>query len=90
MVLPVFQHLDVVLLEQKLLILNDEQRTTDSSSIGVNPNLPLPDVPHHGHLRHNNVHLPTQSPERAHEVLWLTVDTHPATIHKYLGGTGTQ
>lgn len=43
---------DVLLLERELLVLliDDEERTTDSSGVRVEPQLSLPDVPHHRHL----------------------------------------
>ena len=74
----------MVPLKEELLVLHNEQRSTDAPSVRVDPYLPLSDVPHHGHLRHDDVHLPAESSERAHQMLRLTVDANPTTIDKYL------
>ena len=74
----------MVLLEQELLVLHDKQRPADATGVGVDANLPLPDVSDHGHFRHDDVHLAPQPPQSVHEVFWLLVDANPATIHKDL------
>lgn len=136
-VLPLLQLVDVSPLQQQLLFLYDQQRTTDPSGVCVDADLPLSDVSDHGHLetgvntdqnnvahqdkgycvcrliqmnnniinyenvrkaeipgnnhipylRHNDVHLPPQFPQCVHQLLWVLVYSHPAAIHKDLGGT---
>lgn len=39
------------------------------------------------HLRHNDVHLSPQFPQCVHQLLWIFMNTHPATIHKNLSCT---
>lgn len=77
----------MLLLQQELLILHNQQRPTNPSSISVDPDLPLTYVTYHGDFRHDDVHLATQPSQGVHEVLGLLVDAHPTAIHKDLGGT---
>jgi len=47
----------------------------------------LSDVPDHGDLTNNDVHLSPQLTQCLHQLLRVTMYAHPATIHKYLSIT---
>uniref|UniRef100_A0A2M4B2E6 Putative secreted protein n=1 Tax=Anopheles triannulatus TaxID=58253 RepID=A0A2M4B2E6_9DIPT len=79
-VVPILQHVDVVLPEQQAAPFDDQQRSTDTAGIGVDAYLTIANVPNHRYLRHDNVHLATQLPQRCHQLLRVAMDTDPATV----------
>ena len=43
------------LLQQQLLVLHDQERATDPPRVGEDADLSLPDVPHHGNLKFEEI-----------------------------------
>ena len=80
----------MVLLQQKLLVLHNQQWPTDATGISVDTYLTLANVSDHGHLGHDDIHLTSQPPQRVHQVLRLLVDAHPTAVHKDLGRTSRE
>ena len=74
--LSVLEHFDVASLHEQFAILDDEQRATDPAGVGVDPNLSVSDVPNHGDLRVDDVHLPSKLPQGEHQLLGIPVDAH--------------
>merc|ERR1719370_87044 len=84
--LSLLQHVNVPPFDQKLAILHNQQWATYPASISHDPDLSVSDVADHGDLRVDDVHLSPQLPQRRHQLLWISVDAHPAPVDKDLGG----
>lgn len=75
-------------LEQQLLVLYDKQRSANASCVCIDLDLSLSDVSHHGHLRHDDVHLTSELLQGVHQLFWVSMDTYPAAVYKDFCGTG--
>ena len=69
-------------LHEELAVLHDEKRSADPASVRVDPDLSVPNVPDHGYLSVNNVHLSPQFSECCHKLFRIPVidvlNTRPA------------
>lgn len=63
------------LLEQQVATLDDEQRPADPPCVRVDPDLSVADVSDHGHLAHDDVHLPTQLAQSGHQLFRVAMDS---------------
>ena len=72
--LSVLEHLDVAALHEEFAVLDDEQRPTDPAGVGVDPDFSVSDVPDHGHLGVDDVHLSAQLPQGQHQLFGISVD----------------
>ena len=73
--LSILEHLDVIPFHQKSTILDDQQRPANSSGIGVNPDFSVTDVPNHGDLGVDDVHLASKLSKSQHQLLGITMNT---------------
>ena len=51
-------------LHQELAVLHDQERATDPAGVRHDPDLSVPDVPDHGDLGVDDVHLTSKFPEK--------------------------
>ena len=72
--LSIFEHLNVIAFHEETTIFDDKKRPANSTGIRVNPDLAIANVPDHGDLSVDDVHLTTQLAERQHELLGITMN----------------
>ncbi|RNA27888.1 hypothetical protein BpHYR1_036544 [Brachionus plicatilis] len=84
-VLILLQLINVLVLEQKLLLFDNQERSTDAASVRVNSDLSFSDLPDYGHLGHNDVHVAAQLLQSGHQMVRVSVYADPAAVHEHFG-----
>mmetsp|Transcript_39028 Transcript_39028/g.94366 ORF Transcript_39028/g.94366 Transcript_39028/m.94366 type:complete len:291 (-) Transcript_39028:1653-2525(-) len=78
---------DMLFLQYQLLILNNEQRSTDTTSIRVDADFLCRNISHNRHFG-IDIHHSSERSESIHQRLWITMNTDPVSIDKNLAGIG--
>ena len=73
--LSILQHLNVITFHEEATVFDNQQRPANSPRIRINPDFSVTDVPNHGYLSVNDVHLSSKLSESQHQLLGIAMNT---------------